>query len=151
VRLYINGTQQASGARTSSVIYVTNGPLIGSVAGNQYAGVLDEVRVSNTARPADWITAEYNMEKPSQTMVTVGSRTALGGPRGAQIVELPKRSHPVLSKGLWTGRQALAFYLAKVLNSLQHLPPALRLVADESDLHAHDSVQQSGLTGAGPD
>jgi hypothetical protein len=51
-------------------------------------GSVDEVRIANVALSADWITAEYNMEKPSQTMVTLGPRVALGGPRGAQIVEL---------------------------------------------------------------
>ena len=58
---------------------------------------MDEARVLNVAESADWITAEYNMEKPSQTMVTLGSRIAMGGPRGSQIVELHKG---VLTAGL---------------------------------------------------
>jgi hypothetical protein len=50
-------------------------------------GIIEEARWSSTTRSADWITAGYNMEKPSQTMVTLGSRVALGGPRGAQVAE----------------------------------------------------------------
>jgi hypothetical protein len=38
-------------------------------------GILDEVRYSNIARSADWITTEYNNQKPGSTFVTLGAET----------------------------------------------------------------------------
>ena len=60
-------------------------------------GVEDEIRIVSTNLGPDWITAEYNMEKPSQAMVTLGSKVALGGPRGSQIMDL---EDGILTKGL---------------------------------------------------
>jgi hypothetical protein len=64
-------------------------------------GVLDEARISKTNRSAAWITAEYNMEKASQTMVTLGSRTVVIPPRGSQIVDL---GGTTFTRGLHEGR-----------------------------------------------
>ncbi len=98
VSLYVNGTFITS-TSTGTILRTGNASLIGaSTATTQFLnGNVDEVRLSNVARSADWITAEYNMEKSSQTMVTLGSRVALGGPRGAQVVELQRG---VSTKGL---------------------------------------------------
>ena len=38
-----------------------------------FNGALDEIRVSNVVRSAGWITAEYNNQKSSSTMVTLGA------------------------------------------------------------------------------
>lgn len=57
-------------------------------------GIIDEVRVYiGSIISSSQVTAEYNMQKASQNMVSLGSLKSLGGPRGAQIVDGAK---PVL-------------------------------------------------------
>jgi hypothetical protein len=46
-------------------------------ASQSYSGKIDEVRVASVVLSADQILADYNQTKPSQTMVTLGSRVAL--------------------------------------------------------------------------
>lgn len=68
-------------------------------ATNEYFnGSLDEVRIYKVAVSADWITAEYNMEKPSQTMVTMAAGVSLGGVRSQVFVVSADRGTP--TKGL---------------------------------------------------
>ena len=40
-------------------------------------GLIDEVKISNSLRSVDWMTAEYNNQKTSSTFLTVGSQTAI--------------------------------------------------------------------------
>ncbi len=48
--------------------------------GSSYVvGTLDEVRVSNSLRSADWIATEYNNQSATSTFYTVGAESALGG------------------------------------------------------------------------
>jgi hypothetical protein len=42
------------------------------------AGILDEVRLESVARSANWITAQYNNEKPSSTFLAYGALTPIG-------------------------------------------------------------------------
>ncbi len=42
---------------------------------NPFGGYLDEVRIANTVRSADWLTTEYNNQKPSSTFLTFGALT----------------------------------------------------------------------------
>jgi hypothetical protein len=105
LRMYVNGSADGTGSTSSSL---TDPPGASTLIGNTLAcyasnkpypvnGTLDELRVMATNVSADWITAEYNMEKPSQAMVTLGSKVALGGPRGSQIMDL---EDGILTKGL---------------------------------------------------
>jgi hypothetical protein len=90
---YVNGTVDATAGANGTVSNSANLFVVGQNPPHTprfWNGPIDEVRVATVALSADWITAEYNMEKPSQTMVTLGSRIAMGGPRGSQIVELHK-------------------------------------------------------------
>jgi len=43
------------------------------------AGMLDEVRISNTTRSAGWSATEYNNQHSPATFYTVGSRTSISG------------------------------------------------------------------------
>ncbi len=74
-----------------------------SGGGSGFIGIEDEFRVANTARSADWITAEYNMEKSSQTMVSVGARqsNSMTG-HGGQIMDASARRPAV--RGLHAAR-----------------------------------------------
>ncbi|MFT5241614.1 MAG: hypothetical protein ACI9X0_002598 [Kiritimatiellia bacterium] len=71
-RLYINGALDGVTETTSSPLDI-NRPArmwIGGWYNNyNYAGDIDEVRLSNVFRSADWITLEYENQKPQQRLV----------------------------------------------------------------------------------
>jgi hypothetical protein len=70
--IYINGTFVTSATLTQNVVANANDFSVGrNGTGTEYFdGVIDEVRMSNTFRTADWIEANYNSEM--NTMVTYG-------------------------------------------------------------------------------
>jgi hypothetical protein len=74
---YINGAQSAtSGIGTISNIHNnTATPLyIGdNYASDEFHGILDEVRITNGTRSADWISASYRNQDSPQTFYSVGS------------------------------------------------------------------------------
>lgn len=77
---YINGVQDCTtGASGTLATSPTGTTAIGtdtSNAGRNWNGEIDEVRVSNVSRSADWKIAQYNIEKPGSTVVTLGTETA---------------------------------------------------------------------------
>jgi hypothetical protein len=56
----------------------TNAPLAGASPG-YWDGALDELRVSNVARSADWIQTEYNNQSSPSTFYSVGAAVTGGG------------------------------------------------------------------------
>ena len=79
VSFYINGINVAVGSAIS--LNQTNNPVyIGNNASgtNGFDGILDELRVSNVARSAQWIAAEYSNQSSPSTFYSVGSETATG-------------------------------------------------------------------------
>ncbi len=71
---YLNGSltgQTASGSlgsgNTITLGYRPDQP------GQPWTGNLDEIRVSNIARSADWIAAEYNNQKNPSTFYSIGA------------------------------------------------------------------------------
>jgi len=74
--IYMNGALDASGTvaamtGSSGKLYLAN---VDGSAGNGLPASLDEVRVSNIVRSADWIKTEYNNEKSPSTFITFGSQ-----------------------------------------------------------------------------
>ena len=71
-RLYVNGVLDNSSTAGSMSIPAPAQMFVGGF-GNRYnfAGDLDEVRVSNVTRSADWIKLEYENQKPTQTLVGI--------------------------------------------------------------------------------
>ncbi len=92
----------SGGSRTSDVVVYLDGVLksasggsltlntsgadfaVGTVPGFHgnygFNGLVDEIRVSNTARSADWIATEYNNQSSPSTFYSLGSATSYGGP-----------------------------------------------------------------------
>lgn len=70
--IYINGVRDDNGARNQGTGNLSTFSTI-QLGGNNFIGLVDEFRVSNTARSADWNAIEYNNEKASSTFLTVGS------------------------------------------------------------------------------
>ena len=63
-----------------SIISSTQDLLLGGAhhESEKWNGAFDEVRISNVVRSADWIKAEYDNQKSSQSLVSYG---AITGPR----------------------------------------------------------------------
>jgi len=80
--IYIDGDPVASGSYPESAPLLfdsTHNIFIGQVGYDDewFNGVIDEVRISNTARSSDWIQTEYNNQNnPSAFYYSLGSETA---------------------------------------------------------------------------
>lgn len=71
-RLYVNGVLAGVSTRKDSPLKIASpaGLWIGNWRNqNQFKGDLDEVRVSQVARSAEWIRLQYENQKPLQTLV----------------------------------------------------------------------------------
>jgi hypothetical protein len=73
--IYINGVQNASNATPSSMSANGIHYTLGAAATGAYRlnGALDEVRISNVVRSADWIATEYNNQSSPSTFYAVGN------------------------------------------------------------------------------
>jgi hypothetical protein len=77
VSFYVNGVQTAN-TSVSTPLAVTNHFTVGNEldASNRpyryFNGFIDDVRISNAARSADWIRTEYNNQVLPSTFYTVG-------------------------------------------------------------------------------
>lgn len=67
--LYINGAS----AGTSSYSSPINNFASALTMGNPFNGIIDEVRVSNNSRSADWIATEYSNQSSPSSFYTLGS------------------------------------------------------------------------------
>jgi hypothetical protein len=76
LRLYKNGSLVAGPKSASPATSANPGGWIGSFSGLQFFnGDIDEVRISNTNRGADWIQTEYNNQNSPGTFITMGSES----------------------------------------------------------------------------
>lgn len=87
VKIYVNGSLDSTTPSAAGTVSGSASPLClasfcfgpaGATTGGFLTGNLDEVRMSNVARSADYITARYNNENSPATFYTVGSETAVG-------------------------------------------------------------------------
>src|SRR5207248_8502908 len=81
-KIYINGAVNQSQARTGAIATTSYDVALGSnlQAGGRFLnGALDEVRVSNIARTADWVQSEYNNQFAPATFYAVGGAQTNGG------------------------------------------------------------------------
>jgi len=89
IRLYVDGTEVKSGAQTAPLVADTSALIIGietyhAPDTNAFSGPIDEVRISDTARSADWLLTSYNNQSSPSGFYSVGSEqtgvpTAVGG------------------------------------------------------------------------
>ena len=78
-KVYHNGVQEASSSRTGAISDYQQGLSIGKYGldnNSNFDGKIDEVRISMTARSADWLKLDYETMKATSTVVTVGYRQA---------------------------------------------------------------------------
>jgi len=64
--IYVNGVLDGSNAAGSLEL---RSPCIMEIGGTNFAGDIDEVRVSNVTRSANWVKLEYENQNPEQSLV----------------------------------------------------------------------------------
>lgn len=89
VRVYLNGTEVETGALAGANLAITGEPAetdfatIGNIpgGGRDFNGQLQEARVSDVARSANWILTQFNIEDdPTGFVSTVGTEEQCGSP-----------------------------------------------------------------------
>lgn len=71
--IYVNGIKEDTEVMTGGIAYLSSPVLIGGVSNETWGGLLDEVRISNVARSAEWILTEYRNQASPDTSVQLGS------------------------------------------------------------------------------
>jgi hypothetical protein len=92
LNLYLNGASDATeiNAADGSIPSATANVLIArrEYTGfeQNFGGKIDEVRISNSVRSADWILSTYNAQKASSTFITWGAKQATASSRAGTIL-----------------------------------------------------------------
>ncbi|MBA3047634.1 DUF2341 domain-containing protein [Patescibacteria group bacterium] len=83
-KLYINGISQSLLTDNPQTFIANSAPKTIGVQGitltHPFSGLIDEVRVSNTARTAGWITTEYNNQSSVGSFMTIGAEVCMPVP-----------------------------------------------------------------------
>jgi RHS repeat-associated protein len=99
MKLYVNGALDNSNTDSSTALRSSTKPLqfLNDNGNNGFTGLLDEVQISNVARSADWLGAEYNNQNSPATFYSVGaaSVSGSGGTASPYIASLSPSSGPV--------------------------------------------------------
>lgn len=77
---YVNGVSDGTASANGNLVTTATQTNIGHDAvtsGRYFTGVLDEVRISNTVRSANWLTTEYNSGNSPSTFETLGAEVSL--------------------------------------------------------------------------
>jgi hypothetical protein len=82
VKLYVNGALSSNASQTFYNLDLLMRPYsLGghpAFSGYNFNGIIDEARISNVARSADWIATEYNNQNGSSSFYGVGPAASLG-------------------------------------------------------------------------
>ena len=86
LRLYVGGSL-AAGPTAATPASGTAAGVVGSnsLGGSFWSGSLDEIRISDVARSADWITTEFNNQSNPGSFAPLGTEVPVGG-GGAVVV-----------------------------------------------------------------
>lgn len=68
----VDGNTTFNGTISTGGTTLNIGNNLPNFGGRYFDGMVDEARISNVARSADWITADYNNQKSNSTMVVFG-------------------------------------------------------------------------------
>jgi hypothetical protein len=76
IAIYVDGVLNVAGTSAGAAASTSNNVYMGEYGGGGYfyQGLLDEVRISNTVRPAAWIATEYNTESSPATFLSEGAQ-----------------------------------------------------------------------------
>jgi hypothetical protein len=111
--LYRNGLKVSStapdtnGAKLTPAGWRIGAEFISNAVSRYYSGWLDEIRLSNVARSADWIKLGYANQKSGQTLVGFGTASAIAtpsplpGPEAVEAAIRPLDRIDVLGRTRW--------------------------------------------------
>ncbi|MBU1203277.1 DUF2341 domain-containing protein [Patescibacteria group bacterium] len=79
--VYKNGSYLTEYATDYNLLNTTGGIITGTIQTNAYwmNGLLDEVRLANTAKTAGWVETAYNNENTTSTFYSIGSQALASG------------------------------------------------------------------------
>jgi hypothetical protein len=79
VTIYLNGASDGTGSKTGAIGTDSRALYLGGRTGatDIFDGVLDEVRISNSARSAQWVQTEYNNQNSPSSFCLVGGEEHL--------------------------------------------------------------------------
>ena len=148
VKIYINGSLQGTSS-SKTLNTVLNGTLyIGDTPwnvqnGNEFTGYIDEVRLSNINRSADWIKTEYNNQNSPSTFETFGSQqTQASAFTGGNWYSVG---------GTWTNRKLITIdhnKVSSVNGTLLNNFPMLFSVTDSDLKYVGNGGRVASTTGA---
>ena len=107
--MYLDGSAQTLTLETATVnttnSSVQAAQLVGSSGTFLLNGILDEIRVSSSVRPADWIATEYNNQNSPSTFYTISgaSGSATGGNGCVFVICWKSATGRIASKGSHAG------------------------------------------------
>jgi biopolymer transport protein ExbB len=87
IALYLDGIEMVSSKLKGPVPQPSADMIIGAPAkgGNAFAGDLDEVQLSNTVRPAEWMRAAFQGQGPDGALTSVSLEEETGGGKGETL------------------------------------------------------------------
>jgi hypothetical protein len=146
-RIYVNGRFDMPAPVASDIEVLTP---VRMQIGNGFLGAMDEVRVSNEARSADWVKLQYENQKPLQTLVgpLVQSGTTLAAADKKLTVLEGKRATVTLKAGgaqkiYWIVRKGATETIAAV--DCFSFTVGSRVVGDESFTLCVKAVYADGV------
>ena len=146
IRILVDGAQAAQTTGASGINVDTTGQLWLSRHSTVqwYTGKMDEVRMSNVARSAGWITTEYNNQANPSTFYNIGVEEA-------HEVESPVVSNPSPSNGaidVSTSLSKLSFDLFDYQNdSMDYYVTTSPDIGSRSDVGVYNGTYEVMITG----
>jgi len=128
LKLYLNGTEVSSGSATGTLDSgaKNNIGVHQNGSANPFDGLMDEVRVSNVARSANWISTEYNNQNSPETFYS------LGGQQGYYPISTAAGWY----NSSWSYRQKITIDHTKVTGSLTDFPVLISLASSTNPVFA---------------
>ncbi len=136
VQVYVNGLASGSPTAATGSITTNANPLtIGSQgAVYYYNGLLDEFKISDSARSADWIKFEYYNQKDTAGQLTFGAQTTVNL---VPVTHAPGTDWIATDTGHdWPYRKAITISKTNVGSTLTNFPAKVEIAGD-TDIGAH--------------
>jgi hypothetical protein len=100
-RVFVNGTQDGFNTRSGTIATDTRAFYIGGRSGTDLSnGIIDEVRISNVARSADWVRTTFNNQSSPGSFYSLGGEETLAAPVYYEINALAGTNGGITPSGL---------------------------------------------------
>ncbi|MHA2332892.1 MAG: DUF2341 domain-containing protein [Candidatus Hodarchaeales archaeon] len=129
VNIYKDGSLAHSSSQSGTITSNDNPLLFGreETYGDWYKGLLDEIRISNSARSSGWITTEFNNQNDTSNFYSVGAEEVYTS---------------WWADGSFSKRKDIVIDREKVSSDLEDFPVLVDLY--DTDMHDTNKVQEDG-------